>query len=57
MSKYIIKWEESVWLDLEIEADSREHALEKFGDNDYNGDDAVIVGSEIIADTIQIEEV
>jgi hypothetical protein len=56
MTKYLIKWEDSVWYNLEIEADSVGDALDKFGTGDYN-DFIDCVGSEMIPDTIEVEEI
>lgn len=55
MAKYVISWEDSVWYDLTLEADSREEALEKFASGDYN-DNIECVGNEIMADTIEVSE-
>ena len=55
MPKYLISWEDSVWYNLQIEADSSEQALEKFATGDYN-DFIDCVGNEMIPDTIDIEE-
>lgn len=57
MAKYLISWEESVWYDLEIEAESYSDALDKFGANEYDREDVTFVGQEIIADTIEVGEV
>lgn len=56
MPKYLIKWEDSVWYNLEIEAESYSDALDKFGSGDYN-DSIDCVGSEMIPDTIEVEEI
>ena len=57
MPKYLISWEESVWYDLEIEADSKSKALDKFAANEYDREDVIFVGQEMIPDTIDIEEI
>ena len=57
MPKYLISWEESVWYDLEIEADSKSKALDKFAANEYDREDVVFVGQEMMPDTIDIEEI
>jgi hypothetical protein len=57
MPKYLISWEESVWMDLEIEADSKQEALDKFHANDYDREDVTTVGQEWIPDSIEVEEV
>ena len=57
MPKYLIKWEDSVWYNLEIEADSYSDALDKFGANEYDREDVIFVGQEMIPDTIDIEEI
>ena len=56
MSKYLISWEESIWYDLEIEADSKLEALDKFHSNEYDREDVAFVGQVITEDTIEIEE-
>lgn len=56
MAKYLISWEESTWMDLEIEAASREEALEKFANNDYNKEDVKEVGGEWLPDTLEVAE-
>ena len=56
MPKYRISWEESAWMDLEIEADSKQEALDKFHANDYDREDLATVGQEWIPDSIDIEE-
>ena len=57
MPKYLISWEESVWMDLEFEADSKKEALDKFHANDYDREDVTTVGQEWIPDSIEVEEV
>lgn len=57
MPKYLFSWEESVWMDLEIEAESRQAALDKFADNDYDREDVKEVGQEWLPDTMEIVEI
>ncbi len=57
MANYLISWEESVWMDLTIEANSQKEALDKFHANEYDVERVVEVGREWIPDTIDIEEI
>ena len=57
MPKYIVSWEESIWMNLEIEAASKEEALQKFADNDYDKEDVMEVVQEWIPGSEQCEEV
>ena len=57
MAKYLISWEESVWMDLIIEAGSKKEALDKFESNDYDREDVATVGQELVPDSLDIEEV
>lgn len=57
MPKYLISWEESVWMNLEIEADSKEDALQKFADNNYDKEDVMELEQEWIPGSEQCEEV
>ena len=54
MPKYLISWEEAIWYDLEIEADSAEEALDKFHSNDYDREDVKFIGQEALPDTVEV---
>lgn len=56
MPKYLISWEETVWMDLEIEAESEEEAIQKFDMADYDREDVKEVGQEWIPDSLDIVE-
>ena len=56
MPKYLIKWEDSVWYNLEIEADSHKAALDIWHNQEYDSEDIIHTGSEL-QDSIEIEEV
>lgn len=57
MAKYLISWEESIWMNLEIEAASKEEALQKFADNDYDREDVMELEREWNPGSEQCEEV
>lgn len=57
MPKYLFSWEESVWYDLEIEAESRQAAIDIFAQGEYDSEDVRDMGQEIIPDTLEIEEI
>lgn len=57
MPKYVISWEETQWLDLIIDAPSKQAALDKFHNNEYDREDVVFIGQEWIPDSIECEEV
>ena len=40
MSKYTISWTEELWYRMDVEADSKEDALDKFHAGDYDFDNA-----------------
>jgi hypothetical protein len=55
MSKYLIKYVYEKWYDLEIEAGSREEALEKFWESSFT-EEPRLVGGEV-QKGIDIEEI
>lgn len=55
MPKYLLSWEQSHWMNLEVEADNEQHALDKFDDMDYDWDMVEEVGVEMIPDTLTVE--
>ena len=40
MSKYTISWTEELWYRMDVEADSKDEALDKFHAGDYDFDNA-----------------
>lgn len=56
MSKYLIKWTEEDWYKVEVEAASKEEALNKFYQRDYNHEDIVHMDS-YLQESIEVEEV
>ena len=56
MAKYMIHWTEELWYRMEVEADSKEEALGKFREGEYDFDNAVNTNVET-QDSIQIFEV
>jgi hypothetical protein len=57
MPKYLLSWEDTIWYNLEIEADSEEGAHEKFHSGDYDYNDIQEVGVEMVSNSLFIEEV
>ena len=57
MTKYLISWKESQWINLIIDAPSQLAALDKFYNQEYNMEHIAIVGQEMIPDTMDIEEI
>lgn len=56
MPKYLIEWTEEFWYAMEVEAESREDALDRFHQSDYDFGNAEHLGSEL-QDSITVEEV
>ena len=56
MPKYRIEWTEEFWYALEVEAESKEDALDKFHKHEYDFGDAEDLGAEL-QDSITVEEV
>lgn len=59
MAKYVVSWDEVVTYSIDIEAASKDHALDKWNDGDYNFSQVVERGSDagVIFDSILVEEV
>jgi hypothetical protein len=57
MPKYLLSWEDTIWYNLEIEADSEEGAHEKFHSGDYDYEDIEEVGIEMVSGSLSIEQV
>ena len=55
MPKYLITWEESMWYNLEVEADSEFAALAMFENNEFEYDNVMEAGSEMIEGTLSVE--
>ena len=47
MNKFTVSWTEEVWQNVVIEADSKEEAVNKFWENDYDFSSTKITGGEI----------
>ena len=56
MAKYRIEWTEEYWYSMEVEADSKEEALDRFHALDYDFGNAEMIGDEM-QDSVTIEEV
>lgn len=56
MAKFLVAWTEEDWYNLEIEADSKDEALDKFYSQEYNYDDIRHIGSEL-QDSVEVEEI
>ena len=56
MAKYMIHWTEELWYRMEVEADSKQEALDKFHGGGYDFDNAVNTNVET-QDSIEIFEV
>jgi hypothetical protein len=56
MPKYLIKYVYERWYDLEIEASSKDEALDKFHSADFEEEKARLVGGEL-QDSVVVEEV
>ena len=56
MNKYVIEWTEEFWYAMEVEAESKEDALDRFHQSDYDFGDAEPLGSEL-QDSVTVEEV
>jgi hypothetical protein len=55
MPKYLLSWEQSHWMNVEVEADNEQHALDKFDDMDYDWDMVEEVDWRPIPDTLTVE--
>lgn len=55
MPKYLIEWTEELWYRMEVEADSRKDALDKFHAGEYDFDNANNYHVEM-QDSVEIEE-
>ena len=56
MPKYLIAWEESHWMNLVIDADNEDEAIDKFHDMDYDWDMVEEVGADMIENSLSVEE-
>ena len=56
MPKYLITWEESHWMNLVIDADNEDEAIDKFHDMDYDWDMVEEVGADMIENSLSVEE-
>ena len=56
MPKYRIEWTEEYWYTMNVEAESKEDALDRFHQSDYDFSDAEPLGSEL-QDSVTVEEV
>jgi hypothetical protein len=57
MPKYLLSWEQSVWYNLEVQADSHFAALAKFENNEFDYEDVMEAGSEMIEGTLSVEAI
>lgn len=56
MPKYLIAWEESHWMNLVIDADNEDEAIDKFHEMDYDWDMVEEVGVDMIENSLSVEE-
>ena len=56
MPKYLLSWEQSHWMNLEIEADNEDEAIDKFHDMDYDWDMVEETGADMIENSLSVEE-
>ena len=56
MPKYLISWEESHWMNLVIDADNEDEAIDKFHDMDYDWDMVEETGADMIENSLSVEE-
>ena len=56
MPKYLITWEESHWMNVTIDADNEDEAIDKFHDMEYDWDMVEEVGAEMIDSSLSVEE-
>lgn len=56
MAKFIIEYTEEIWNSIEVEADTKEQARERFFRGEYNLDDSVNIGGEIHPDISVTQE-
>jgi len=54
MPKYRIKYVYERWYNLDIEADSKKQALEKFHSNDFTSEPTMVGGE--LQDSMEVEE-
>lgn len=45
--KYVIEWTNEDWYRMEVEAESKEEALDNFWSGEYNWDNAIVTGGEV----------
>jgi hypothetical protein len=59
MAKYVVSWDEIVTYSVDLEADSLDHALDKWNDGDYDFSQIVERGSDAGVDfnSILVEEI
>ena len=56
MPKYLISWTEESWYQVDIDADSKEQALDIFHEGDYDREGIINTGWEM-QDSIECEEI
>lgn len=56
MTNYLISWDEVVSYSLEIEAPSKQEAIDKFLSDNYDREDVRDCGQQFDEHTIEIEE-
>jgi len=57
MPKFRIHWTEELWYYMDVEADSRQTALDKFHEGDYDLDRNKATNTDVhLQDSIDIEE-
>ncbi len=56
MPKYLVSWEQSHWMNVEIEADNEDEAIDKFHDMDYDWDMVEETGADMIENSLSVEE-
>lgn len=55
MTKYLISWTEEDWWEVAIEAESKDEALGKFHNREYDEHTVVHIGGEL-QDSIEVQE-
>ena len=56
MPKYLVSWEQSHWMNVEIEADNEDEAIDKFHDMEYDWDMVEETGVDMIENSLSVEE-
>jgi len=55
MPKYLISWTEEEWWEVAIEAESKDEALGKFHNREYDEHTVVHIGGEL-QDSVEVQE-